>query len=349
MPTTASRRYSADRIIPAIRPDLAVRGTGRLTASKSYLKGELLAELVGTNEVQSLLIDATGGTFTMTFGGQTTAATAWNASASTVQTNLQALSTIGAGNVVVSKNRSVWTLTNSGSNTAGTFCIKVTIGGVSQQTTAINHNDTGATIDTALELLSIIGTGGVAATGSASGPWTLTFLPALGDVFVEIVNDRTLSTTYVGGVKAECLETNTNTRTYNITFQGTLANTNVAAITTTATSLTGGAATATISTITAGAAGTPGVYDKYDSASVTGLAVPTAVLEYACTTDSSSNITMGDGTISQDHGITSKNAPVFLGGYFVASEINALTPQTLALLGGRIVQGQWANKAIIKF
>jgi RHS repeat-associated protein len=44
----------------------------------------------------------TGGTFTLTFGGQTTAPLAYNAAASAVQSALQALSTIGAGNALVS-------------------------------------------------------------------------------------------------------------------------------------------------------------------------------------------------------------------------------------------------------
>ena len=43
-----------------------------------------------------------GGTFTLTFGGQTTAAIAYNAAASTVQSALQALSSIGSNNVLVS-------------------------------------------------------------------------------------------------------------------------------------------------------------------------------------------------------------------------------------------------------
>lgn len=42
----------------------------------------------------------TGGTFTLTFGGNTTANIAWNASASAIQTALQVLASIGAGNVV---------------------------------------------------------------------------------------------------------------------------------------------------------------------------------------------------------------------------------------------------------
>src|SRR5262249_28420363 len=43
----------------------------------------------------------TGGTFTPSFGGPTTAALAYNASAATVQAALQALSSIGSGNAFV--------------------------------------------------------------------------------------------------------------------------------------------------------------------------------------------------------------------------------------------------------
>lgn len=42
-----------------------------------------------------------GGTFTLTVGGQTTAAIAWNAPAATVQAAVQALSTVGSGGVLV--------------------------------------------------------------------------------------------------------------------------------------------------------------------------------------------------------------------------------------------------------
>jgi RHS repeat-associated protein len=45
----------------------------------------------------------TGGTFTLTFNGQTTSAIAYNASAATVQSALQSLSTIGSGNALVAQ------------------------------------------------------------------------------------------------------------------------------------------------------------------------------------------------------------------------------------------------------
>lgn len=54
-----------------------------------------------TNEVQQIAVDATGGTFTVTYSGQTTSATAYNATAATLQTNLIALSNLDTGDVVV--------------------------------------------------------------------------------------------------------------------------------------------------------------------------------------------------------------------------------------------------------
>jgi hypothetical protein len=55
----------------------------------------------GVDEVQSLTIDAGGGTYTLTFGGQTTAAIAFDATAAQVQAALRALSTIGSSGVTV--------------------------------------------------------------------------------------------------------------------------------------------------------------------------------------------------------------------------------------------------------
>ena len=60
------------------------------------------ALLDGTNEEQVVTLGtATGGTFTLTYEGQATAPIAHNASAAVIQADLEALSTIGVGNVSV--------------------------------------------------------------------------------------------------------------------------------------------------------------------------------------------------------------------------------------------------------
>lgn len=62
----------------------------------------LTAGVADTNEIQNVALDgATSGTFTLTFQGQTTGAVAYNASAGTLQTALEALSNIASGDVTV--------------------------------------------------------------------------------------------------------------------------------------------------------------------------------------------------------------------------------------------------------
>lgn len=53
-----------------------------------------------TDEVQNLVIDATGGTFTLTYSGQTTAAIDFDATAAEIQAALEALSNIAVGDVI---------------------------------------------------------------------------------------------------------------------------------------------------------------------------------------------------------------------------------------------------------
>src|SRR6266568_8310591 len=73
-------------------------------AAKRYLDKSVATVVQAQyDETQQIAITGspTGGTFTLTFGGQTTAAINWNDNAATVQTRLQALSSIGAGNALV--------------------------------------------------------------------------------------------------------------------------------------------------------------------------------------------------------------------------------------------------------
>lgn len=74
------------------------------TASKSYEDREAVdVRLSKVDEIQSVAISGTptGGTFTLTFNGQTTAGLAFNIANAALQTALEGLSTIGSGNVVV--------------------------------------------------------------------------------------------------------------------------------------------------------------------------------------------------------------------------------------------------------
>ena len=58
-----------------------------------------------TDETQTLRVtNATGGTFTLTFNGQTTAPIAYNATAAQIQAALEALSNIAPGDIIVTGN-----------------------------------------------------------------------------------------------------------------------------------------------------------------------------------------------------------------------------------------------------
>jgi RHS repeat-associated protein len=102
--------------------DVGTNGTGTYTrpssppaASDTVLRTD--TSYAGDNVQQVTLTgNPTGGTFTLSFGVQTTSAIAYNASASSVQSALQALSSIGSGNVLVANpTGSAWIVRFAGS------------------------------------------------------------------------------------------------------------------------------------------------------------------------------------------------------------------------------------------
>lgn len=66
----------------------------------TYLRGRPLVNVA--NELVSIDVDATGGTFTATFGGQTTGNIAYNATPATVKTAIELLSTVDADDWLIS-------------------------------------------------------------------------------------------------------------------------------------------------------------------------------------------------------------------------------------------------------
>jgi hypothetical protein len=224
--------------------------TLRFTREEASVSGSLLGQettegvtiSAGRNEVQQVTKGThTGGTFTLTFEGQTTAAIDWDASAAEVQSALEALSNIAPGDVAVTGNeQGPWTVTFQGalgaSNrtqmtiddtnltggaghavttvtegqalanvpevpidpdivsvylgdtlanevqvvtvqaTGGTFTLSFTDPAGTVHTTApIAENAAAATVQTALLALPCFVDGDVTVSGSAGGPWTVTF------------------------------------------------------------------------------------------------------------------------------------------------------------------------------
>lgn len=189
-----------------------------------------------TNAAQTITIQGspTGGTFTLTYSGQTTVAIPYTSELPEIQPPLEALSNIGAGNVLVSggpgpdtpwvvafagdlaamsiatmgvtssitgtaptvvvEAEGAQTVRIIGSPTGGTFTLTC----LSQTTTALPWNATAKAVRLALEALSSVGRRNVTVTGGP-GPdaaWTVTFVGSLVDTDVPAM---TFTTDFTGG------------------------------------------------------------------------------------------------------------------------------------------------------
>lgn len=93
----------------------------------------------GTQEVQTITVNAAGGTYTITWNAQTTSAIAYNATAGTVQTALEALSNIAPGDVVVTGGVGA-----AGGGTPYTLTWSASLGNVAAPTTNVGSLTGGA-------------------------------------------------------------------------------------------------------------------------------------------------------------------------------------------------------------
>lgn len=62
----------------------------------------------GVNEIQAIFSTGTGGTFALTYSGQTDAAIDWDATTAEIQTQLEALSNLAPGDVLVTGAAGAW-------------------------------------------------------------------------------------------------------------------------------------------------------------------------------------------------------------------------------------------------
>ncbi|MCH9725553.1 MAG: hypothetical protein K0U86_11730 [Planctomycetes bacterium] len=221
--------------VAVVDDDSNLTGVMKLTARTA---GKPFAVTVsigsGNNEVQVITLSgtaATGGTFTLTFDGQTTGNIAYNASAATVDAALEALSNIGAGDVTVTGTgpwtveftgalagtnvalmtiettnltggvNEIQTISSPSSPTGGTFTLS--FGG--EATAPIAYNASAATIEAALELLTTIPTDSVSCAGGAlpGTPVTVTFQDEFASRDVALLVADSSSLTGVTGSAAE--------------------------------------------------------------------------------------------------------------------------------------------------
>lgn len=176
-------------------------------------------------ELQQVQVNGAGGSFTLRFDGETTAGIPHGAAAATVKSELETLGNIalvtvtgsgtannpyvvqfddpggdvpqmtadgalltgGSGHAVTTVNASAGTneqqtitLVNTA---AGTFTVQFR----GSTSAAIAWDASAASLEAILEGIATIGAGNVSVTGAAGGPWTVTFVVALGTENVELL------------------------------------------------------------------------------------------------------------------------------------------------------------------
>ena len=194
-----------------------------ISSTKPLIRTTQTGSHTGTvqNEIQTVDVgSATAQTYTLTLGGSTVGSIAANITAAAMKTAILAMSDVESCAVTLSGTvytieftdidgsanqttltagtfsaayasvfrrdvtvslpgetavNEVQVITLNGSPTGGTFTLTYS----GQTTGTIAYNASAATVDTALEALSNIGVGDVAVTGSAGGPYTVTFGGAL--------------------------------------------------------------------------------------------------------------------------------------------------------------------------
>ena len=197
----------------------------------------------GADEVQviTLLGGPTGGTFTLTYDGQTTGALNYNDSAATVQAALIALSNIGAGDVSVAGSAGGPYTVTFATLLAATNVAQITGTGTSLTggTVYVARIQSAAERKNETQLVTVEGV----ATG---GTFTLTYAGqttsalAYNIAATAVVTAlEALSNIGVGDVAVEGAAGGP----WSVTFQGALAYTNVASMTASGASLTGGGGT----------------------------------------------------------------------------------------------------------
>lgn len=178
-----------------------VSASNKLGASIIGITGEALdgeeTALTVAAAVATELIRRQGATGTYKLTGPPTAA-------GVVRTLTITYSAVGATEITQTAPEvaSVHTLTEAAGTDGGTFVIKVILpDDTHDETTALAYNASAATINTALDALSVLSAGQLVATGSTGGPYTLTGNGDLGDITIRVVNDVTMDgSVWEGGV-----------------------------------------------------------------------------------------------------------------------------------------------------
>jgi hypothetical protein len=226
-------------------PEALITGDGTLLGASSpgsITVTELQAGNGSQDEVQQITINASAGTFTLTWGGQTTTALPWNIDPTSLETELQLLSSIGSGNIAVTDgaaggpftveftgalglaSRALFTydaslLSQGGANEIQTFAIdadggtfRLSADGGLNYTSALAYNASASTVQTALQGLTAVGSGNCTVSyDSTGGVYTVTFIGSLASTAVGLLTVDASSLTVTTAHITSCIRAQDNT------------------------------------------------------------------------------------------------------------------------------------------
>ena len=231
---TAAQVQGALEAIPFFTGNVAVTALAGNTWDIAFVGALSLVDIpsftIAVNEVQTFTLpgNPTGGTFTLTFGGQTTTALPFDATDVAVETALNLLSSIAPNSVNVTKVGNTWSVafdggalanTNVGNLTGATNEFQrivspvpggaLTVSFNGQVSALIPASSTAAQVQAILEAIPGIGAGNVAVTIPVAGTYDVEFRGALAglpqnefvilDVQVMQANAVVVATTQEGG------------------------------------------------------------------------------------------------------------------------------------------------------
>lgn len=345
--------FSADELKPC-RSDGSAKVDHVNLAPGTYNKGHVLGQLSGgaVNDVQTVTIGGspTGGTFKLVLewpigNQQTTAAIAYNASASAVQSAIAALSNVGTGNVAVSGS-GPYTVTFQGKfagqpvpvMTAGTNALT----GGSSPAATIAHTTVGQTAGTFAAYSSAVVAAPASApsvsgasTGSAFAAGTflcnITYVNAQG----ETTPSPAAAVTLTAGQKIRLAAISSianGVTAVNMYVDGTLIGS--AAVSSNATSQTD----FDVATITT-KQGLPAANTAYSIPNGAGCQTAKRLLAFACVVDNAGYITRANVSTGGLWGEKALTAPAYYAGDFNCADLYGLDAKAVTDLGGVIAVG----------
>lgn len=201
-----------------------------------------------TNEIQVITVSggATGGTFTLTFEGQTTTGIPYNASIGTVLARLRALSNINNADLTghVEITNEVQIVQPVGEPTDGTFTLSFD----GQTTAPIDWDASSFRVATELQRLTNIDDVYVYKAPGSYQPWRVRFQGALSGVDVPELTADVTGLTGGAGIDMEISTEDEGALSYIVTFRGSLAGFDFTNLVADAAGLTGGTPSVDVAT-----------------------------------------------------------------------------------------------------